>query len=201
MSIAQEFDSINGATVSSSLSFETNPGRYVCKIESVDVSPSDYQGTPYFLVKMKSHNDKEIQAKLWRAKSGDTAEKKNNKESKIKKFCTDAGVDLAAVKGTDVLKALVGKSIKCMFTSSEYIGVDKHNANKPCIKTSLSLWYTDEAEADMQPISEDKAYQKLSSADEQKLAQEMDTWNMNNGGGSPSVAPSAQTDDEDDLPF
>ncbi len=202
--LTDEFNSISKTTVKEGgggLSFETEPGRYTCKVLSMESSPKDHKGTPFFLVKMTSQNDKECNAKLWRANANDEATKKDNKEVKIKKFLADAGVDLAITKGADVFKEIVGRSLKCMFTSSEYIGKDKKQNNKPCVKTSLSLWYTDVSEADMSPISEDKAYQKLSAADQQKLAGELDQWNMNNAGGSPSVAPSLQQEEQNDLPF
>jgi len=204
MNLADEFNSINSTKVKEGggLSFETKPGRYTCKIVAMEMSPKDHKGTPYFLMKMISQNDKEIKTKLWRAKEGDDASKKENKEIKIKKFLSDAGVDLAITKGADVFTEVIGRSLKCMFTSSEYIGVDKKQNNKPCIKTSLSLWYTDEAEAEMQPIDEDKAYQKLSQADEQKLSDQMNTWNMNNAGGQSETPQSTQNSAaDDDLPF
>jgi hypothetical protein len=218
MSLEQEFNSINKAEIKETSSYESKPGRYLCRVTGVELSPKDHKGTPYFLMKMRSQNDKEINTKLWRANPNDEASKKANKEKKIKRFFTDAGVDLTITRGEAVLKDIVGRSLMCMFTSEEYIGVERNNNNKPCKRTSISLYYTGPQDEDMKPIGDDKAYKVLSAEDEEKLSQQLGVWEMNNAsqvaavekqkasaktpvGNTPAPQASATQDEEDDLPF
>jgi hypothetical protein len=201
MSLENEFNAVSSA-VSKDSDYESNPGRYQCTIEGYTLSPSDHKGTPYFIFKLKTQNDKTINAKLWRAKAGDSPEKANNKNAKIKQFIENAGVDMSSLKGEQVLKALIGKQLNCAFTQSEYIGYDKKNNGKPRIGKSLNFFYSGPIDKELTPVSEDKAYQRLSEADKMQFQQELDRWNMNNQGGSNAISSAKiEAEDHDNLPF
>ena len=179
--------------------YETRPGRYVCKIDSVEVSEVNPWGYSHFMINMTSENGKSIRAKLERTREKDHEKSKEIKLKIIDEFLSNSGIDTKLKKGREAIDDLVGRSIKCKFRTVKYVG--KMKDGKPIERDYLGLYYTSGVDDEMTPLDEVKAVLELNQYDKDKLAERLAEWN--NNGGSPSSAPAQQASakQEDDLPF
>jgi hypothetical protein len=182
--------------------YETRPGRYVCKIDSVEVSEVNPWGYSHFMVNMTSENGKSIRAKLERTREKDHEKSKEIKLKIIDEFLSNSGIDTKLKKGREAIDDLVGRSIKCKFRTVKYVG--KMKDGKPIERDYLGLYYTSGVDDEMTPLDEVKAVLELNRYDKDKLAERLAEWNMQNSGGgqrqSSPITP-RQEEEEDDLPF
>jgi hypothetical protein len=183
--------------------YETRPGRYVCKIDSVEVSEVNPWGYSHFMVNMTSENGKSIRAKLERTREKDHEKSKEIKLKIIDEFLSNSGIDTKLKKGREAIDDLVGRSIKCKFRTVKYVG--KMKDGKPIERDYLGLYYTSGVDDEMTPLDEVKAVLELNRYDKDKLAERLAEWNMQNSGGgqrqSSPITPRQEEEEEDDLPF
>lgn len=172
--------------------YETTPGRYLCTIESVDVSPKNAWGFSHIMVNMTSQNGKSVRAKIDIPRDNDHPKSKEFKDKFRNDFLKNSGADTENKKGKDLLNDLVGRKVRCMFRDVEYIGKDK--VGKPMKKTYLGLWYTGKAEEEMDALDAPNSLKKLNDYETKKLTDLLADWNT---GPNSNQAPQ----EEDDLPF
>jgi len=182
-----------------------------CKL-SEDKDPK-YTGCPYLEVTFKvtdgNKNDGQMNtSKFFRTRDTDSAETRGFKLEGIKKFFTHAGVDMS-VAGAKALVEVVGKQLKVLFRSEEYVGYDKDNNNKPVVKTTIKYLYSGPADEELG--GQMKYFTKgLGAKDIAKFEFESKKWEADNAANKPADMTSGVgavvSDDtiapaNDDLPF
>lgn len=202
---------------------EVTGGKYistpmVALVEVTEVKLSEdkdpkYTGCPYLEVAFKvvndeKNNDKVNTSKFFRTRDSDSEDVRGYKLEGIKKFFTNAGVDMK-VAGAKALAEVIGKQLKVLFRSEEYVGYDKNNNNKPVIKTTIKYLYSGPANEELE--GQMKYFTKaLVGKDVAKFELESKKWETDNNAQKPADmtgGAEAKADDEitqegnDDLPF
>lgn len=203
---------------------ETSGGNYISSpmvalVEVAEVKLSEdkdpkYTGCPYLEVTFKiakgeKNEGQQNTSKFFRVRDKDGEDTRGFKLDAIKKFFTNAGVDMK-IAGAKALVEVVGKQLKVLFRSEEYVGYDKNNNNKPTIKTTIKYLYSGPAGEELQ--GQTKYFTKgLVGKDVAKFELESKKWEEDNNAQKPA---SMSTDgdkgsddtiepksDNDDLPF
>lgn len=204
---------------------EVTGGKYistpmVALVEVTEVKLSEdkdpkYAGCPYLEVTFKvvndeKNNDKVNTSKFFRTRDTDSEDVRGYKLESIKKFFTHAGVDMK-VAGAKALVEVIGKQLKVLFRSEEYVGYDKNNSNKPTIKTTIKYLYSGPASEDLE--GQMKYFTKaLVGKDVAKFELESKKWVEDNGAAPAPMSTDGdkgKADDaieplkegNDDLPF
>lgn len=204
---------------------ESSGGNYISSpmvalVEVTEVKLSEdkdkaYTGCPYLEVTFKiaegeKNAGQQNTSKFFRVRDKDGEDTRGYKLDAIKKFFTNAGVDMK-VAGAKALVEVVGKKIKVLFRSEEYVGYDKNNSNKPVIKTTIKYLYSGPADEELQ--GQTKYFSKgLVGKDVAKFELESKKWVEDNGAAPAPMSTDGdkgKADDaieplkegNDDLPF
>ena len=213
MSWEDEFKQAEQAEVSNSKYMNTPRATIVevmsCKL-SEDIN-KDHKGCPYMEVEFRDTNTEELNtSKFFRTRAEDSEETKGFKLKGIKEFFMNAGIDMKTA-GAKALVEVVGKQLKALFRSEEYIGYDKDQNNMPVVKTTIRYLYSGPIDQEFSGSS--KYFNKILKADEKaKFDAELKTWERDNKASSekaaadtkantPSTEPRGDEGGNDDLPF
>ena len=212
MSWEDEFKQAEQAEVNTSKYMNT-PRATIVEIVSCKLSEDinkEHKGCPYIEVEFRDTNTEELNtSKFFRTRDEDSKETRDFKLKGIKEFFTNAGVDMKSA-GKKALIEVVGKQIKALFRSEEYIGYDKNQNNMPVVRTSIRYLYSGPIDKEFSGSS--KYFHKILKADEKsKFDAELKTWERDNAPQSAQTGPVAKAntpnaeplgdEGEDDLPF
>lgn len=218
----------NIANVEMGGNYISTPGVHIVAITKAQLSEQanpSHTGTPYIEFTFKTaEGGLENTTKLYRVKDGDSPDTQKYKNQKLREIFENAGISLEQ-QGVSALQNIIGKQIKALFRSEEYVGYDKTNANKPIVKSIIKYLYSSKANAALQG-NESYFKSALKEKERKRYEFELAEWNKKYGQattapsgppanvqGQPAAAPQAAPehvvhqpdgsadDDSDDMPF
>lgn len=181
--------------------FINTPGIYEVEINSFILSDDvdKYKGKPYIEFELVNDEEKVSKARFWRPHSEDKEESIVWKKRRLRDFLRDAGLDVEAVIGLELLKKAVGKKAKCLFREREYVGYDKENNNKPTVKTIVDFYFSVPKDSEKK-YGENYFYAQLDADNQRKLDYELDDWNKKHESAPVTTEASKSDDSSGDKP-
>jgi hypothetical protein len=213
MSLSQELSEIANASLGPK--YINEPGVRIVTIKSYKLSEDDkdYKGKPYIEFSLEDKEGKINNAKFYRVSPEDSEDIKSFKVKMIKEFLTNAEVDESKIKEAKAyLNSVLGKSIKVLFRSEEYVSYDKNNMLKPELREIVKYGWSANVKSEI--FGNQSHFRKPLSADKlTKYEFELDKWNKEVGSTQTDKSKSVfdepeqelnssnTTEEEDDLPF
>jgi len=211
MSFDDEMKGIKNAETSGS--YISKPCVELVTIKGYKMSPENHTGCPFIEFTFETAGKDINNSRLYRVNTGDSPEKAEIKNKKLKELMENASADFT-LKGEQVVKSIVGKKVKALFKSKEQIGADKNNMNKPIIWNKIEYSFSAKPDAEIKG-NQSYFYTPLSPADQAKYQGELAKWERDNltlvkttiataGAQVTQAMPDVSTpkiDETDDLPF